>query len=239
MTRRKVLEPWPLVVVTGGLAPPTGWGDLVASGATVVGADGGARHAVDEGVTLTHLVGDFDSLTPGEVEDFAHRGTVVHRHSVDKDETDFELALELARQLGGPGRDREAARLLVVGGSGGRIDHELANVAALAVTELAGMYLTALLGGAVVQVASAHRAVALIGSIGQVASLIPLGGTARGVTTRGLRFALDREDLWSGRTRGVSNVIDDDGASVRVSAGTVAVVEPDGARNLLDKRSRK
>ena len=57
-------------------------------------------------------------------------------------------------------------------------------------------------------------------------SLVPLAGSAHGVTTKGLRWALDDATLEGSRARGVSNVSVADIVSVSVDSGCVSVVLP-------------
>ena len=56
---------------------------------------------------------------------------------------------------------------------------------------------------------------------GELVTLLPVGGEARGVVTRDLRFPLRREDLPSGTTRGVSNVAERDEVTVGLDAGVL------------------
>lgn len=228
----EVSAPWSRVIVVDGDAPGADWRCLVAPGATVIAADGGLRHARRAGVAVTDLVGDFDSLDDAEVDTAADCGVRVHRHPRDKDFTDFALAARLAhaaaRAVPAP-----ADRLLVVGGAGGRIDHELGNFAVLAGAELAPFATTALMGDAVVHVVRGDRPVRLGRAVGTTVSIVPFGGTATGITTTGLEFALDAEDLGPGTSRGISNRVAAPTATVAVSGGVVFVIEPDGARPLV------
>lgn len=220
------------MIVVDGAPPVPGWQVLVGSAATVIAADGGAGHARHEGVHVTDLVGDLDSLTAAEVDHFTLRGARVHRFDPDKDFTDFELAAQFAGRL----RRSEIDELLVVGGAGGRLDHALGNIAVLGGPDLAPFSVTALLGDAVAQVASPHRPISLDSRAGQIVSLIPIGGTARGVVTQGMRFELHHEDLYAFASRGISNVVADPPASVSLDEGTLIVIEPGAVtRPITDK----
>jgi thiamine pyrophosphokinase len=65
----------------------------------------------------------------------------------------------------------------------------------------------------------------LLGAVGDLVSLLPVGGEAEGVRTNGLRFPLDGESLRLGPSRGLSNVVVDPPASVSLERGTLLVVE--------------
>jgi thiamine pyrophosphokinase len=64
----------------------------------------------------------------------------------------------------------------------------------------------------------------LHGAPGDLVSLIPIGGDARGVTTEGLQYPLSDEPLLFGPARGLSNVLVGTEARVRVREGLVIIV---------------
>ncbi len=223
-------RPPQVAVILDGDPPIGGWSAALGHATVVVAADGGARHARREGVAVDHLVGDLDSIESTELERLRADGTRVHSASVDKDETDFELALDLALELLGspPG-----AEVLVVGGSGGRLDHLLAIVAVLSGPRLAGHRVRALMGDALVQPLGPGRPVSLFGPRGSIVSLLPVGGPTHGVTTTGLAFPLWRATLASGTARGTSNRIESSPTGVEVGAGTLLVTQPSGVRPFI------
>ncbi len=217
------------MIVIDGDPPLPGWKQLVAPDAAVIAADGGARHARNEAVDVRDLVGDFDTLSDREVDDFARQGARIHRFAAEKDSTDFELAACLARSDWSASTDD----VLVVGGAGGRLDHALGNLVVLGGGELAPFAVTALVGHDVVRVATAPHPVTIDGPVGGTVSLIPVHGTAHGVVTSGLRYALDREDLHRGASRGISNLLESAPATVTVDDGTVLVIEPGAVDHLI------
>ena len=66
----------------------------------------------------------------------------------------------------------------------------------------------------------------LHGRVGDLCSLLALGGPALGVRTEGLRFALAGDDLLPGSTRGVSNELAEPVASVSLENGVLVAVLP-------------
>ena len=232
MSGRPDHAPWRVALVLDGDRPVDGWPELLAADALVVVADGGARHARQAGVRVDHLVGDLDSLSDAEVAQVHEAGATVHRHPTDKDETDFELAADLAVALASDRPDEEP-RVLVVGGSGGRHDHLVGNLVVLAGPRFATTAVTALMGTAVVQVARPDRPVALYGGVDSLASLYPVGIPAAGVTTAGLGYPLRDDTLSPGSARGTSNVVRQAPASVRLATGLLLVIEPDAIASLI------
>jgi thiamine pyrophosphokinase len=185
----------------------------------VVAADSGVVEAQRLGVPVDLLIGDLDSAPPDAVERARASGARVECHPAAKDASDLELALEAARREG-------ATDVLVVGGDGGRLDHTLANALVLASSGFADLRIDAVMGAALLHVIRGVRE--LEGTPGEPVSLFALGGPARGVRTRGLRFPLDAEDLLPGSTRGLSNELVAARASVWLDEGVIVAIRPGG-----------
>ncbi len=184
----------------------------------VIAADGGARRLLGLGIAPHYLVGDLDSLPHETVARLESAGCQVQRHPADKDATDTELAIELAL-------DRGATDIDLVGATGGaRLDHSLANVLLLAADWPAGVRLRLVEATATALVVRAGQSADMPGTAGDIVALLPLAGPARGITTRGLKYALADEDLAFGRARGVSNVMTAPVARISVAAGLLLVI---------------
>jgi len=65
-----------------------------------------------------------------------------------------------------------------------------------------------------------------VGQLGDVVSLIPLGGDVEGIVTEGLLYPLRDEPLLSGPARGVSNVMTEPVARVTLRSGALLIVHP-------------
>ena len=188
-----------VVVASGALAPgDEAWLDGADA---VIAADGGAASLDRLGRRPDRLVGDLDSAPPALVERLEAAGTRVDRHPVDKDASDTELALRAAIDDG-------AGQVDLLGAIGGdRLDHELANLLLLADPDFAGIELRAIAGPTVVRAVRGGRRLSLRGDVGDLVTLLPIGGDAKGVTAVGLRWPLDAATLPMGRSRGLSNVV--------------------------------
>lgn len=186
--------------------------DDLPMGDLVVAADSGYDAALGLGFRVDVLVGDLDSIRSTDIPGHV----IVERHSPDKDETDLELALGLVAREG-------PSRVIVVGGAGGRLDHEVAVTGLLCsdrwraieeidwVSNRAHAYVV-------------RRRRVIHGDMGTLVTLVPMHGDASGVTTMGLHWALDHETLFSGTTRGVSNMMDGPVADIRVESGCLLVI---------------
>ncbi len=207
------------IVLAGGDPVEPSLRRLLSDEAVVVAADSGLHQAELLGLRVDYVVGDLDSADPAAVDRARASGAVVERHPVDKDATDLELALDVAR-------DRGARRITVVGGAGGRLDHFVANVELLASPRFADLEIDARLGDAYLVVVQGGRSPHLMtGAVGSLVTLLPAGGDACGITTAGLQYPLHGETLRRGTTRGVSNVLVDEEGSVVLDHGTLLVIQ--------------
>jgi thiamine pyrophosphokinase len=190
----------------------------------VIAADSGFDIAVRAGLRVDVVVGDLDSISPDGLAAALDTGVTVDRHPVDKDATDTELAVAAAVQQG-------AERL--IGLSGGpraddvRLDHELAALLTFADPKLAGCDVEAWWGRAHIRFVHGPRTVEIVAAPGSLVSLLPVHGDAAGVRTAGLRYPLAGETLGGGTSRGISNEVVAEHATVTLDRGALLVVEPD------------
>jgi thiamine pyrophosphokinase len=176
----------------------------------VVAADGGARTALAFGLPPDVVIGDLDSLDATLLRELGRASVAVETYPRDKDATDGQLAVERALA-------EHPSRLVLLGFLGGpRLDQLLANVLLLVRFQLPAVLLDERNETVLLQPGTQHL---WRPEPDELISLIPIGGAARGVVTRGLRWALDGDRLVFGDTRGVSNEAVAEEASVAVDGG--------------------
>ena len=205
------------IVLTGGDPVSPALADVLPTDAYVIAADSGLANAAGLGLHVDLLVGDMDSVGAAALSAAVDDGTEVERHPVAKDRTDIAIALDAALRRG-------TDRVTVVGGHGGRLDHHLANALLLASARYASLHVDAYMGPAHLHVV--RDAVRLTGVRGELVSLLPMHGTAHGVVTEGLLYPLRSEDLPPGSTRGVSNELTGNAATVSLVDGVLLAVQP-------------
>lgn len=201
------------VVFAGGDPPPARVKQLLPADAFVIAADSGLDHARLLSVPVALVVGDLDSASQEGLTEA--ESAQIERHSTDKDASDLTLAMRAAARRGGQ-------RVIVVGGSGGRIDHFLTNCAVLTSDEFSSLQVEWLVGPAVISVVRTE--VEILGKPGDMITLLAQGGDATGVTTEGLRWALSGETIRHGSSRGLSNELIADRARVAVRSGVLLVI---------------
>jgi len=206
-------------IFTGGDPPHPAIRHVLATPSLIVAADGGFEHAVSTGHSPHVLIGDMDSVSARNLEEAEAFGIEIIRHPVDKDKTDTELALDLALERG-------KVMLTVVSGGGDRLDHILGFLHSVAPLASEEVHIELWIGTAHVDIVPAGSWREIVVGEQMLASLIPLGGPARGVTTERLKWELRGDTLEAHSSRGVSNVPLDHTFNVTLDEGVLAVIQP-------------
>lgn len=183
----------------------------------VLCADGGVRHALALGFEPTLVLGDFDSAGPALVAEIAARGIPVQKVPVDKDMTDTHLALEEAVNRG-------AEEITLVGATGDRLDHTLANLLLMPGIPT-GVQLTLVDANNVVRLIRPGGRLVVRGNPGEYLSLLPLTPEAKGVVAEGVKWPLDGATLRWGQSVGISNQLVDPQAFVALREGYLLVIQ--------------
>jgi len=173
----------------------------------VICADGGYGVAKSIGVRPDIVIGDLDSLNGVKIDE----GIEVISFSVDKDYSDFELALNKA-----VGYSPDI--VYVYGGLGGRIDHEITNIILLAYAKVNMVFIEK-----DVEIYNVLKKLSLKDSKGCTVSLLPIGGNCTILNMEGFKYMLHNEVL-KPSSRGLSNVITKDEANIEIGDGKLIVV---------------
>ncbi len=176
-------------------------------------ADGGTRHALALGLTPNVIVGDMDSL-PENFQPSTFDGELI-LFPKDKNETDLELAINHALTL-------NPDQILILAALGGRMDQALANITLLSDLRLSTFDIR--IADGVEELFFCRDQVKIEGRSGDIVSLIPWQGEVTGVFTENLRWHLHHETLYPDKTRGISNEMTSDTATVSITSGLLLVV---------------
>jgi len=179
----------------------------------IICADGGIRHALALDLKPDVLIGDMDSL-PSNFQLSSFDGEVV-LFPKDKNETDLELAIAHAVTF-------KPTQILILGALGGRMDHTLANIALLSNSQFSDFDLR--LNDGIEEIFFCKDQVEVKGRSGDIISLIPWGGDAEGVVTENLKWKLNNETLYLDKTRGISNEMMSNVATILITKGLLLVV---------------
>jgi len=176
-------------------------------GDIIICADGGYAVAESLGLRPQYVIGDMDSFDDGKV----YKGTEIIKFPDEKDYSDFELAMKKSVEF-------QPRNITVYGALGGRKDHEITNILVLAFAKAPTVFIEE-----EVEIFNVIGFLSLIGKKGLTCSLLPFGGSSFVTDMRGFRYILQKEEL-KPSSRGLSNIITDDEAYIRISKGNLVVI---------------
>lgn len=174
----------------------------------VIAADAGYKQL--GGIKPHLVVGDFDSLG------YVPREESVVELPVRKDDTDALFAVKL-------GLSRGFRRFVLLGSVGGRLDHTLANMQALAYLTTRGAR-GVLVGENEKITMLQNGSLNFFGTPEGIVSVFAYGGTATGVTEENLAYPLDRATVTTDFPIGVSNEFTNQPACITVEEGCLLIV---------------
>ena len=175
----------------------------------IIAADGGLSHVQALGLKVDAVLGDFDSLgfVPAQADIFP----------VEKDDTDAMLAVR-------HGLSRGCRQFLLYGTlDGPRLDHTVANFQTLQFLADRGAQ-GFLIGRDYIATVVKDGTLSFPATAEGIISVFCIGAPARGVTLRGLQYALEDGTLDAGFPLGVSNHFTGKPATVTVTSGSLLVL---------------
>lgn len=206
-----------VIFANGDLGDQTFPKGIIADNDLIIAADGGAEYCRVLDLVPDYIIGDFDSIEQDDLQYFQSKGSKVIRHPADKDYTDLELAVMHAQSCG-------VEDVFVFGSLGYRWDQSIANILLLASSNLADLDVRLVEANQMIRVLRPRIKYEITGSLGDIVSLVPLGGDVTGIRTKGLHYPLYNEELRLGSTRGISNVLDQEPALVETLDGILLCI---------------
>lgn len=199
------------IIVTSYLTNPIRKSVKLQPDDYIICADGGYVHALREGIRPDVIIGDFDSAAcpSGEI------GNIVV-HPSEKDDTDTLLCLKY-------GIEKGFNVFGIIGGTGGRLDHTMANIQTLAYGLERGKYVVMMDGTNIVTLVGPGTMV-MPRRCGYKVSLLSYSEYCKGVSIRGVKYPLNQALLENSFPLGVSNEIVGEEAIISLERGTLAVM---------------
>jgi len=188
---------------------------LLRDGDYFICADGGTRHALALDIIPNLIIGDMDSAAKADLQKLQIAGVDVELFPRNKDETDLELAIHRAVELG-------PKEIIIIAALGGRLDQTLANIALLGDARHSSLDIR--FDDGVEEIFICRDQAQVHGRSGDIVSLIPWLGEVSGIQTKDLQWSLSNETLYPDRTRGISNEMTGDTASIAIGSGLLLVV---------------
>jgi len=211
----RCLFPDMFLIISGGNAPGNQLvQDRAAHASRIIAADKGACYCLDAGVIPDIVVGDMDSIDSRSLEKLHEYNVELEEHSTDKDQTDTQLALDLAVRGG-------ADKVEILAACGDRFDHSLANVHLLYRARSLGV--PAVILSTTQRIFLVDKEIFLRGSKGLTISLLPLTMRADGIYLSGFLYDLENASMEIGNPYGISNTITSDKARISINNGVLIV----------------
>lgn len=183
--------------------------------------------AVDKGLEAVNLlslradyiIGDFDSVDKKIINRYREIPDVtVVEYNPMKDATDTELALELAMDL-------EPLEIVILGATGTRADHMLANIALLYLPLKRKIRASLVDKNNKIFMIDQNTVLYRNKLHGNNVSLLPFTEIVKGVTLKGFLYPLEERTLTLGSSLGISNEVTEERAEILIESGILLVME--------------
>lgn len=183
----------------------------------IVCCDGGMKHTRALNITPNYILGDFDSCKKEDLNYYKNLGVEIKTFPTQKDETDMELGLDFALELGGDD-------IVICGGIGSRFDHTLANAHLLLRLLKKGVRGRLVNEKNCVELIDSH--ITLNGKKGNLVSTIPLSMEVTGITLEGFAYPLTDHTLTiDDDIVAVSNVMLQEECKISIKTGYLFVIQ--------------
>lgn len=188
----------------------------------IIAADGGLCAADCAGICPTDIVGDFDTVSKDLLSKYSQRKEIhIRRFQPEKDATDSQIAMELALSIG---KDCE---ITVLGATGTRMDHALANIQLLAMPLSAGVSCRIVDENNRICLIKADTRIEKASQYGNYVSLLPFTERVEGITLEGFKYPLSGHtmDIRTNYTLGISNELVKESGWIRLYRGILILIE--------------
>ncbi|TYO96018.1 thiamine diphosphokinase [Desulfallas thermosapovorans] len=206
------------VILTGGTVEDLQWLKRVLAGADrLICVDSGTNYAAALGIVPGVIVGDMDSIDPSLLESYRRQGVAIKEYPAEKDDTDTALALAEALAC-------RPDEVIILGATGNRFDHTLANVHLLRVALDHRVPARIINEYNEINLVAPRQPAVVKGRPGDEFSLLPLTGVVTGVQVRGARWPLENATFSIGNPYGISNRLAGNRADITIASGLMLLV---------------
>ncbi len=213
------------LIVTGGTTEPELLQTVLQhiGKCFIIGVDKGLDILEQLNIKPNLVIGDFDSASNGIRAKYVTSPDAIVRDRCivlqpEKDYTDTHVAVAEAIKRG-------ASDIIMIGATGTRIDHTLANLELLFVCLKAGVH---------AEIIDMHNRITLIqhGTIlhrdnmyGPFVSLLPATECVRDITLKGFKYDVSHLSIQKGETRGISNELREEEGHITIGDGCLYIME--------------
>jgi thiamine pyrophosphokinase len=186
----------------------------------IIAVDGGLNAVSKLELIPDAIVGDFDSADESVLKEFKNRplNTTWEIHKPEKDETDTELAMNTAIRLG-------CTKLILLGATGGRLDHFLGNLHLLYASLKQGVEAAIVDERNWITATDKERIFEADKTFGTYISFLPLTEEVKGITLTGFKYPLHKKDITIGTSLCISNELTGASGKMTFDSGILICVE--------------
>ena len=209
-----------VLIITGGQIDEAWLKERVSSQvySRIIAADHGLLACDRLELSPDCIVGDFDSVPEEVLNKYRKTSIPIKTFPREKDKTDTQIAIELALSF-------HPVSIELIGATGSRFDHTLANVHLLLAPLQMGVEAYILNGNNKIYLKIDGFMIQNKEQYGEYVSVLPFSDKVEGLTLRGFKYPLDSITLKAGSSLGISNEITEKVAEVEFSKGILLVVE--------------
>lgn len=209
------------VIISGGMLDE-GFAEKVLEAnpeAYIIAVDKGLKYLYNHKIEPQYIVGDFDSIDPKVIDYYRKETNIpIREYNPVKDATDTEIALRLGITLG-------SKEMILLGATGGRIDHLWANVQTLSVACDAGVNACILDEKNKIWVTNKSCVLKKSEAYGPYLSVFSLEGEIYDFSLEGTKWPLNHHDLMPCDSLTVSNQFVDDEVKISFVNGRIVIME--------------
>lgn len=182
----------------------------------IIAVDGGLIFADKMNIIPDYIIGDFDTVQSSLLDKYNTQSKIIKYNPI-KDNTDSEIAINYACDI-------NSTEIVIIGATGKRMDHTLANIEIL---------VTPLRKGIEAYIIDEYNKIYLIDNLkiiskneqyGNYVSLIPLT-KVEGLTLKGFKYPLDNYTYDIGISIGISNELEAENGIIKLIDGILIAIE--------------
>lgn len=204
-----------IIICSGQIRDYAFFDAIIKDSDYIICADGGSRHAFQMKIKPDIIIGDLDSIAKEYIDYYNSIDVKIIKFPSDKDKTDTQLCIEYAMHF--------SNEIILIGATGNRIDHMLANISLLKM---------GIDRGKSIRIIDENNEIYLIdnkltikGAKDELISLLPISERVEGVTIVGSHYELKKAFMELGNPYGVSNYFLGNEINITIEKGYLLVIK--------------
>lgn len=205
-----------VLIISGGTPPSQEiLSEEVSKAQYIIAVDKGLECLYQNNILPDIIVGDFDSVDKEIFDKVLILGKELIRFPSEKDFTDTQVGIDKAIEM-------KAQEIVILGATGSRLDHTLANVGILHQCMRKGVRAYIKDGNNCLYMSDKESTIEK--SEYKIFSLVAFGGIVKGLTIIGAKYSLDNYDLHPEDNITISNEFIDENVKLSFESGVLLII---------------